>query len=978
MRPPVAVVVAVVAALVVSMFGSTIVASPPSGAATAAGPSTYVPVQQTRVFDSGGQVAGGGVVAVPITGSYGVPGTGTTSVLVSITVLGSSGNVVAYPADEAAPGVANVQKVANQAVNNAAIVRVSTAASGGAPGGSIDVLNQGDGARIIVDLQGYFTNASSGGGFMPLNPLRLVDTRVGTGAARGQVQPGTALVVNPAGPVPPGATAVVVNISVVHPVANGYAVAYPFQPSAAPGAGYPPTATVNFQVNQDVDNLAQVQLGSDGRFQIYVAGSATDVVVDLQGYYTSNGPSDTFTPVTGARLADTRTTNNPLIAFTPRAFALRGAGPVPNDSSVNAVALDVTVLNNTSAGNLRVYPSDQANAPTIASANYAVPATAVENLVIAKLGSDGAVTFYSNQYASGDHVDVVIDVVGYYRTAPGLPGAPTGLTVSKANAGNGAGRNDQYLLSWQPPAGSTTSGTRAVSNGAPIGSYHVRGYACTAAAGPGTSCSLLPASQQPGPVTASGPATQTDVVTMPGASTDAHPQYYAFDVAADNTTPDASGTGTGAYSPVVEGQLPTYGPNGAPPLGLEAWDSYVTGDLGGLQTSHVNVATGNLVVTADDSTPVQAHGRLSFAVRRAYNSQGSGTDNAGNLGVGWRLSVGQTGDLLGDGVGADGLVVPSTETLTQPGNVTFIDNDGTRHTFIPAQMTGRVSLAPVAPATSLTGLLAALEGTALTPRAGGNVCVDQTYTSPPGVHVKLWRYLDVTSPGSSPCSPSGTTPVLLAGWGAERADGLRYQYASTGELLEVTDRAGNRLRYGYDQDPATALPTATPGSSNLGRLRYVYDPTSCTTSGSGSSLSFTNRCRVMSFTYSDDPNATCAAPTGAALGECVTDPAGRLTVYGFTAPYTSTSRLLSTVTNPDGSTITYQYGSSCAGSAAAAGQLCSASDLLGQVTSFDYDASAVPRVAAVVDRRGVRTALTYLTASTDADTEPTAPSCRGR
>jgi len=207
-----------------------------------------------------------------------------------------------------------VQKVANQAVNNAAIVRVSTAASGGTPGGSIDVLNQGDGARIIVDLQGYFTTASSGGGFTPLNPQRLVDTRYGTGAAQGQVQPGTALVVNPAGPVPPGATAVVVNISVVHPVANGYAVAYPYQPSAAPGAGYPPTATVNFQVNQDVDNLAQVQLGSDGRFQIYVAGSATDVVVDLQGYYTSNGSSDTFTPVTGARLADTRTTSNPLIA----------------------------------------------------------------------------------------------------------------------------------------------------------------------------------------------------------------------------------------------------------------------------------------------------------------------------------------------------------------------------------------------------------------------------------------------------------------------------------------------------------------------------------------------------------------------------------------------------------------------------------------------------------------------------------------
>ena len=51
------------------------------------------------------------------------------------------------------------------------------------------------------------------------------------------------------------------------------------------------------------------------------------------------------------------------------------------------------------------------------------------------------------------------------------------------------------------------------------------------------------------------------------------------------------------------------------------WWSYVDRDIGPQSQAHANPANGNVVVQATDSTPVQAHGHLSYVLRRAYNSQ---------------------------------------------------------------------------------------------------------------------------------------------------------------------------------------------------------------------------------------------------------------------------------------------------------------------------------------------------------------------
>ena len=96
--------------------------------------------------------------------------------------------------------------------------------------------------------------------FILPTPMRLVDTRTVSGRQR--VLPGTTLAADgrlPAGrsltfwiaPVSPefGIPAVHLNLTVVGPTANGYAVAYP-------GPDRPPTSTINFMKGQTVANGA--------------------------------------------------------------------------------------------------------------------------------------------------------------------------------------------------------------------------------------------------------------------------------------------------------------------------------------------------------------------------------------------------------------------------------------------------------------------------------------------------------------------------------------------------------------------------------------------------------------------------------------------------------------------------------------------------------------------------------------------------
>jgi RHS repeat-associated protein len=349
-------------------------------------------------------------------------------------------------------------------------------------------------------------------------------------------------------------------------------------------------------------------------------------------------------------------------------------------------------------------------------------------------------------------------------------------------------------------------------------------------------------------------------------------------------------------------------------LGVENWWSYVGRNVTVNSQATIDVANGNLVVQETDATPIQARGQLSFALQRTYNSQNSGVVTPpGSLGSGWVLSLTNTGGTVASAVG---LYIPGGETVSNPLAVTVIDGDGTRHVF---QLKSVLATA-VDATTSSSGPIGLLVPQALTlPTGYTKVCVDTTFSAPPGAHLSLWRYLA----SSTPCSSLSPSTSQILGYGAVRPDRVRYEFSADGRILDVGDGNGDHIRYVYD------------GSN---RISTLYEPRSCSYPPAAT-------CRTISFSY----------PGGQETD--VVDPAGRTTKYKFD---TATPAHLVEVDNPDGSRETYAYGG-CTGSSA--NQLCQVTDLRNNHSSFTYVAiTGQPGPAGasqITDRRGTATTLTY-------------------
>lgn len=395
-------------------------------------------------------------------------------------------------------------------------------------------------------------------------------------------------------------------------------------------------------------------------------------------------------------------------------------------------------------------------------------------------------------------------------------------------------------------------------------------------------------------------------------------------------------------------------------LGIEPWWSYLSQSVGAQSTASVNVANGNLVVQATDSTAVQAHGHLAYVLRRSYNSQSvNAVDLPGSLGTGWMLNAGHASDLAGGGISATGLQVPrlgdTVDQLTEPLSVTLVDRDGTRHLFKPKVLTA-IGVA------GLTGTSAALQPSVLN-ATGRSVCADVAYQAPAGVHLGLWRYVSVVTPAdpSAACTDIATRSPRVLGYAAMRPDRLRTEFNEFGQLVEMRDGAGVALRYTYE--PVT--------SGQPGRLLSVYEPRSCTPGGTPPAP-----CRELRFAY---PSA---------LVTNVTDPAGRVTRYEFGTVALAgvpggTVKVLHRVVNPPetagGSAdhVDYSYQSDTAtgfGPTACGGsflQLCSVTDARGARTTFTYDTAGsaaaglatLGRIVKVTDRRLAETVVTYPSAT---------------
>jgi hypothetical protein len=232
-------------------------------------------VGETATLQVTGSRDGGGLPS-------GVPASGVSGVVLNVTVTNptASSYLTLYPADAQRPTASNVNFAAGQTVPNRVMVRLSSTL---ASLGQLAIYNAMGTADVIIDVAGWYTDGTAGGtgsSFVGIVPVRLLDTRNGTGSyftPAGQT-PLTLQVGGRVG-VPSNATAVVVNVTVTGPSMPTYVTVWPH------GSPRPVASDINVVKGQTVANLVVVKLGSNGNIDIFNAAGTSEVILEVVGWY---------------------------------------------------------------------------------------------------------------------------------------------------------------------------------------------------------------------------------------------------------------------------------------------------------------------------------------------------------------------------------------------------------------------------------------------------------------------------------------------------------------------------------------------------------------------------------------------------------------------------------------------------------------------------------------------------------------------
>ena len=365
----------------------------------------FVSMNPQRLFDTRdgtggrlGALGAGESWPFMIRGQFGVPAD-AVAVAVNLTAVGATGPtfVTAWPGGQARPLTSNLNPVPGMAVPNLAIIRLGS-------GGDVNFFNNTGSVHLLADIVGYFRGGTSVG-LEPLAPARLLDTRDGTGGRMGALGQGQSFDLQVAGRngVADAPQAVALNVTVTGPTAGSFLTVWPS------GEGRPLASSVNMVPGQTVPNMVLTRVGANGKVSIFNNTGSTDVVVDVLGCFHGDA-SGRYVALSPRRVLDTREgLGAPLaqVGQTPLEVTLAGKGGVPGDG-VSGVMLNVTAVSPTANTYITVYPAGS-DRPLASNLNVTA-GQVIPNMVLARLGSDGAVMMFNN----GGVVDLVADVVGYF------------------------------------------------------------------------------------------------------------------------------------------------------------------------------------------------------------------------------------------------------------------------------------------------------------------------------------------------------------------------------------------------------------------------------------------------------------------------------------------------------------------------------------------------------------------------------------
>jgi hypothetical protein len=273
---------------------------------------------------------------------------------------------------------------------------------------------------FVIPTSSANADASATGGSGLFVPLvgRLMDTRSGLGGYSTPMVANTWRSVQTTGQIgipSSGVSAIVATFTALNPTTRG-------DMNGGPDGWTIPTTIMVYDGNGQgvTSNDAIIAVGSDGKIAV-MTQTATDLIIDVQGYYTSGSATAPggYVPMAQTRIVDTRSGLGAPQATLAGGHSLNiqvsGSGGVPNGTA--AVFVNITILDtSTTGGYITPYPTGITRPGTSMNFPGGTAPTAMAAQVA--LSSSGSMTI---ALSGAPAVNLLVDVEGYFT-----PGSTSG------------------------------------------------------------------------------------------------------------------------------------------------------------------------------------------------------------------------------------------------------------------------------------------------------------------------------------------------------------------------------------------------------------------------------------------------------------------------------------------------------------------------------------------------------------------------
>jgi hypothetical protein len=364
--------------------------------------TNYTALPPTRILDTNHAIGvptttalkAHGTLTLPVSGVGSLPASKISALVLNLTVTNpaSTGILSVYAAGTGGPAISALTFNAHQTRSNLVTVPLTT---------GISIHSSSAAAvQISADLEGYYSNLGSG--FKPTNPVRVLDTRTGTGAAAHSLARHATLDLNLSSRIPTTATAVVLAVAMSGPTATGGVSVY------ATGTPRPAALNLSFVKKASGSNLV-ISRVSKGHVSLYNSSAGPiHLTADLSGYF-GPGATQAFVPYGQPRILDTGTT--PIKAHGQGSVrpSWLNDGCSPACPLATASVLNLTVTQAKASGTVIGYPTG--TRPNTSSLSFTA-GQPVSNLATLIAPTSGIYTvFYNNSTGTAR---ILVDEQGYY------------------------------------------------------------------------------------------------------------------------------------------------------------------------------------------------------------------------------------------------------------------------------------------------------------------------------------------------------------------------------------------------------------------------------------------------------------------------------------------------------------------------------------------------------------------------------------